>query len=336
MTADAASDRPQPLASVEGLGFPHNTPYGGNPGQSDDDAAAALADEIKGEFLAQYTGNTRRSYLIDLAGWFNYCRDTACIEPLEANRRHVRAFLDSTYCQSLSPATRARRVSTLRGFYRFAATEYSACTGTAADIRIRSPRRQHRPNALTLPQLSSFLDAADERGPRTSGLAWLLATTGIRISEALSARTEDLVYIDDAAELRIISKGGRLRSVPLTYPVIERLEPLVEPGYPIFVTRNRRRWERQSAAKVLKDVALDAGIESRFSPHVLRHTFVTHSLRLGAPLHVVQDAAGHANPATTRRYDHPDPGELTIPSLLVTDAITSRTGVTSHTADDTS
>jgi integrase/recombinase XerD len=77
----------------------------------------------------------------------------------------------------------------------------------------------------------------------------------------------------------------------------------VAKGAPLFITRSGRRMDRQAAWKMVKRLARAAGVEGAVSPHSFRHGFVTCALDAGAPLHVVQDAAGHADPRTTQRYN---------------------------------
>ncbi|WP_207084738.1 tyrosine-type recombinase/integrase [Nocardioides sp. S5] len=146
--------------------------------------------------------------------------------------------------------------------------------------------------------------AADADSPRTSGLAWLLATTGLRISEACGSRVNDVGQRDTEPWLDVVCKGGLMRSVPLHEETWRRLEPLTQRGSgPIFATRTGAVLDRRAASRTLVRIAVQAGIRDRLSPHVLRHTFVTLARATGCPLEDVQQAAGHADPATTRSYD---------------------------------
>jgi integrase len=160
---------------------------------------------------------------------------------------------------------------------------------------------------LTREELTCFLHAADTCASRTAALAWLLASTGLRISEACNARLEDLSgHHPGSAEtwLNVTCKGQLRRSVPI-HPITQtRLEPLLTSDHgPIFRTRSGRPLDRSAAARSLLKVAQRAQIHTPFSPHVLRHTFVTLARAAGCALEDVQEAAGHADPATTRAYD---------------------------------
>ncbi len=270
----------------------------------------AVAQAVAGEFLAAYVGHTQAAYRRDLNDFFDYC-DHSAVWPLAATRGDVAAYLESLRLRGRSPATLARRMVALRGFYALALAEYpqpGLDHSPVARIRLRRPRTQARIPALSWSQLQAFLATADQATARTRGLAWLLASTGLRISEACTARCEDISLATSAARterwLEVTCKGSVRRSVPLHAATWSRLEPLLEAGAgPLFATRTGRFLDRHAAARDLIAVAVAAGIPTPFSPHVLRHTFVTLARQSGCALEDVQDAAGHADPATTRAYD---------------------------------
>lgn len=263
-------------------------------------AHAVMADLLTGYFGSR---NTLAAYRADLLDFFRYCR-MQDLDPLAACRSDVSGYLHHLQHLGCSPATLARRLVTLRGFYDLAVAEYGAAASPVARIRMRRPRSQSRLPSLTAPQLAAFLEAADAAAPRTAALAWLLATTGLRISEACNARIEDLSHLDHERWLDVTCKGNLRRSVPLHQATWQRVEPLAtQPRGRLFVTRSGATLDRRAASRTLGKVALQAGITATFSPHVLRHTFVTLARASGCHLEDVQDAAGHADPATTRAYD---------------------------------
>lgn len=279
-------------------------------------AADLQALAVEADFLAGYTGNTRAAYANDLRTWFDFCLDQG-FPPLSATRVEVSSFLDNLGTLGRSSATIARRLATLRGFYGLAVEEYGLTRSPANRIRCATTKDVTRKRALTAGQLAAFLNAADRTNPRTAGLAWLLATTGLRISEACQAHSADVFAQDDEHWLNVMCKGGIRRSVPLHAVAWSRLAllpavPTTGPGFrgedgtsaPLFATRTGLPVDRNAAARTLIGVAKQAGISERFSPHVLRHTFVTLARGQGCALEDVQQATGHANPATTRGYDH--------------------------------
>lgn len=292
---------------------------------------ASYADGVVAEFLAGFYGHTYAAYRADLTDFFCYCTSIG-VDPLQVTRGQVAGYLHHLSAVGRSPATVARRLVALRGFYELAVTEHGLTVSPVTRIRYRRIRNQTRIRALTGQQLAAFLQASDEGPPRATGLAWLMATTGLRVSEACAANSSDLRPGDHLGEwwLDVQCKGDLRRTVPVHTATGQRLQPLItDSAGPIFATEPGRQLDRHTAARDLARVAARAGIPGRFSPHLLRHTFVTLARQAGCPLEDVQDAVGHADPATTRRYDrtllqhsdHPGVRILTALSALTPEAV---------------
>ncbi len=142
---------------------------------------------------------------------------------------------------------------------------------------------------------------------KTRAMILLLATTGLRISEALDARWSD-TYQDPLgnAGLRVVGKGGKARSVKVLPAVVEALRPFraSQDGY-LLPNASGERMSHQSADQAISRAAARAGItDRRVSAHWLRHFLATQALAAGAPLLQVQQDLGHAALATTQRYLH--------------------------------
>lgn len=138
----------------------------------------------------------------------------------------------------------------------------------------------------------------------------LLAYNGVRIDEALSADVGDYTHQRGHRVLRIVRKGGRTATEPLAPPTVRALDAYLETDHPasgpLFLDRTETtRLAYTTASAQIRRLAGKAGIPAaaQITPHSLRHTFVTESLAAGVPLQDVQDAAGHRDPRTTRRYD---------------------------------
>lgn len=266
----------------------------------------ALQAHLVREFLAGHRHNTHMAYRRDLNDFLTYCEHRN-IRGLDATKATICDYLELLRRSGRSEATVARRLAALRGFYAVAVDEGLLERAPTAHIRSRRPASQTRIRALTQPELVELLAAADRSGShRLSALAWLLAGTGLRISEACNAQIKDLAH-DPAGQLwlTVTCKGDQRRDLPLHPEVAQRIESLIRGRYagPIFMTRTGRPFDRNNAAVQLRRIAERAGIDGRFSPHVLRHTFVTLARQAGCSLEDVQDAVGHADVATTRRYD---------------------------------
>ena len=224
--------------------------------------------------------------------------------PLAATRLDLAGYLQTLRDQGRAPATIARRLVAVRGLYDLAVCDYGLSRSPADRLRYRRPRVASRIGALNWHQLRAFLTAADRASRRTAALAWLLATSGLRVSEACRASRDQITASADHERwLEVVCKNNLTRSIVLHPQTWARIAALPATSGPIFATATGRPIDRQAAARALAAVAADAGIDSPFSPHVLRHTFITLARQAGCPLEDVQEAAGHADPATTRAYD---------------------------------
>jgi integrase len=128
---------------------------------------------------------------------------------------------------------------------------------------------------------------------------------GLRVSEALGANIEQLGLERGHRTLTITRKGGKIVTVPLAPRTARAVDLVVGERHegPIFLTADRQRLDRHAAARIVQRIASRAGIRKRVRPHTLRHAFITAALDAGVPLRDVQEAASHADPRTTMRYD---------------------------------
>ena len=150
--------------------------------------------------------------------------------------------------------------------------------------------------ALALSGLSSPCDHA---------LISLLALNGLRVSEAIGADIERLGLERGHRTLAVLRKGGKTVTIPLAPRTARAVDLVVgeRAEGAIFVRRDGRRLDRHGAARIVRRIARHAGIHKRVGPHTLRHAFITAALDAGVPLRDVQEAASHADPRTTMRYD---------------------------------
>lgn len=270
------------------------------------EAASPLrsADDVAAAFLAGYGPATREAYARDLRAWGDFLAGLG-VEVLAAHRVHVDAFARQGEDAAVAPATIARRLSALSGFYSYALDEGLIARSPVA--RVRRPRVSDESPRLGVDRagMRALLDTAQASGARDHALACLLALNGLRITETLAADVADLSSERGHRTLRLCRKGGKRQTVALAPRTAAALDVMLNgrSSGPLFATRSSRRMDRHAALKVVRRLARTAGIEHVVSPHALRHGFVTAALDAGVPLRDVQDAAGHADPRTTRRYD---------------------------------
>lgn len=262
------------------------------------------ADDLAAAFLAGYRPATRQAYGRDLRYWRRWLAGHG-VGVLDARRVHVDAFVRDQEASEVAAATIARRLAAMSGFYAYAVDEDLIAKSPVA--RVRRPRVSDESPRLGLDrdELRALLDAAEQSSARDAALVALLALNGLRISEALGAAVEDLGHERGHRTLRIKRKGGKAAIVPLAPRTAAAVDAVVgdrESG-PIFATRTGRAIDRQHAHKIVRKLAKVAGIAKPISPHSFRHGFITAALDAGVSLRDVQDAAGHADPRTTRAYD---------------------------------
>jgi integrase/recombinase XerD len=270
--------------------------------------------------------NTLLAYgrdLRDLSGWL-----AARGQGLDQlSRDQIEDYLADCDAQGLSRATRARRLSSIRQYTRFALEE-----GWREDdpaIRLHGPGRTQRlPKTLTREEIEALLAAAPEVGRSTADRARnlcmieLLYATGMRVSELVSLPVASCR--GNPAVLLIRGKGNKERMVPLTAPARRALAAWLQvrdgaqktTALGRLIAGKGSRWlfpapgatghiPRQSFGRLLNDIAVTAGVNpARVTPHVIRHAFATHLLEGGADLRSIQTLLGHADLGTTEIYTH--------------------------------
>ena len=233
----------------------------------------------------------------------------------------IRPFLARLTEEDYSAATMARKIATLRSFYKWA--ERRGLADVNPMILIRTPRQSKRlPKAITVEQVEQLLSApgdADVLGRRDRAMLETLYSTGIRVSELVGLNFLDLDAAGEA--LRIRGKGKKERLVPLgthALTAIRRYIDLVEADAkfgqafagerrkdaPLFINKHGSRLSSRSVRRKLDKYLREAGLDPTISPHTLRHSFATHLLDNGADLRSVQELLGHQSLSTTQVYTH--------------------------------
>lgn len=238
----------------------------------------------------------------------------------EADVEVVRTFLAHLAKQNYSAATMARKIATLRSFYKWADRRGLARTNPMT--LIRTPRQAKRlPKAITVSQVEQLLSAppeGDVLGLRDRSMLETLYSTGIRVSELVGLNADDIDLAGEA--LRVRGKGRKERLVPLGTHALASIrkyldkvktDPRYNRGFlensgrtPLFVNKHGGRLSSRSVRRKLDKYLKQAGLDPSISPHTLRHSFATHLLENGADLRSVQELLGHQSLSTTQVYTH--------------------------------
>ena len=255
-------------------------------------------------FLTGHRGLTREADALDLRQSTSWCR--ACSLGLFAVRRaDIEGFARELEARGRARATVTRRLCTIAGFYRYAVEEELLEHSPAAHVR--RPRLDHESHATGLDrnELGALLVAAGLGPPIEHALISLLALNGLRVPEAAGADIEQLGLERGHRTLTITRKGGKVVTIPLAPRTARAIDLAIgeRTGGPVFLTGDGRRLDRHGAGRLVRKVTRRAGIGKAVTPRTLRHAFVTAALDAGVPLRDVQEAASHADPRTTIRYD---------------------------------
>ncbi|MEM7189764.1 MAG: site-specific tyrosine recombinase XerD [Pseudomonadota bacterium] len=268
------------------------------------------------------SNNTMAAYtrdLNDFSGWLAG-RSTALID---ADRAAIEAFLADLDRRGIAVATRARRLSAIRQFFRFAFTEGWRTDDPGAGIA--GPKKGRTlPKTLGQDEVDRLMMTAAQGQETGSGLRMrclveMLYATGLRVTELVSLPVS---AVRGAPEMILVrGKGGHERMVPLSRAATDAIaawlarrdadeKALIEAGGKpspfLFPSRGKAgHLTRIAFYQALKTLAVKAGIDpTTISPHALRHAFATHLLANGADLRSIQTLLGHADISTTEIYTH--------------------------------
>ena len=255
-------------------------------------------------FLAGYRGLTREAYALDLRQFTGWCRARS-LHLFAVRRADIASFARDLEARGRARATVTRRLCTIAGFYKFAVEEELLDHSPAAHVRRPRVDYESHVAALDRNELGALLVAAGLGPPTEHALISLLALNGQRVSEATGADIEHLGLERGHRTLTIIRKGGKVVTIPLAPRTARAIDLAIgeRPEGPVFLAPDGRRLDRHGAARIVRRVARRAGIGKPVGPHTLRHAFITAALDAGVPLRDVQEAASHADPRTTMRYD---------------------------------
>ena len=287
------------------------------------DDLAALAPEV--QLYARHLASERRAsphtskaYLTDL-GQYAAWMVRSGLPLLPSSPTAVRGFLAQA-SGTCGPVSLGRKVSAIRGFYRFLVREGITPTNPARGVA--SPRRPRKlPQVLPEDEVAALLESPQGTAAlavRDRAFLELLYASGLRVSELTALSLADLDL--ERGLVRVLGKRSKERIVPFGKAAREALRRWIEDARPalsagpdgasgraaLFLNYRGGRLSQRSIARRLDRAVLASGLSRRVHPHVLRHCFATHLLGNGADLRVIQDLLGHASLSTTQRYTHLD------------------------------
>ena len=261
---------------------------------------------------------TIKAYREDLFGLIDWLETTRgkTPRPDSLSPQDLRAFQAALQEAGYARTTIARKLASLRSFYRFAIRQGIATENPAKPLR--NPRQQRKlPLVLSTAEIGRLLSAPpanETAGLRDRAILETMYSAGLRVSELVGLRDGDL---DESEQIiRVRGKGRKERISPLGSYAIKAIKryrrkrtrhPKTDAlgrQAPVFVNRFGRILTTRSVGRMLEKHIAAAGLDSRISPHSLRHSFATHLLDRGADIRSVQELLGHKSLATTQIYTH--------------------------------
>lgn len=264
---------------------------------------------------------TVKEYARDLALYERHLVDAGITMLADVDRAAVLGFETSIIEQGFAPATCKRRMAAVKALHRFAVREdLTTANPTAAIPLPKMPQRL--PDVLTVAQVCSMLDLADDPSPaglRDRAVLEVLYGCGLRVSEAVGLNTAD-VFLDEGF-LRVFGKGAKERITPIGGAAARAMARYLDEGRgalsmkaktlrpgdagAVFLNARGGRLSRQSIHKLVARAGEGVGLTG-LHPHTLRHSFATHLLEGGADLRAIQEMLGHSDISTTQIYTHVD------------------------------
>lgn len=257
--------------------------------------------------------NTLDSYAGDIKKFTEFLKEI----PLERTESiHIQEFLSYLREQNISSTSCSRYLSSLRQFFKFLLSEQYVEKNPCQNIDL--PKRKHYlPKFLTEKQVVVLLQGiykqSEPKDLRLAALFEILYATGIRVSELVSLRLNDVLAAKKSQALLVRGKGSKERLVPIGSSAICAIEKYIsvrdsfgKSSKWFFPSSGKQgHITRQRFAQLLKELAINVGVDpSIISPHILRHTFASHLLHHGADLLSLQKMLGHSDISTTEIYTH--------------------------------
>ncbi|MHC4553202.1 MAG: tyrosine recombinase XerC [Planctomycetota bacterium] len=235
---------------------------------------------------------------------------------LDADVNTVRRFMASLADQQYSKSTTARKLATLRSFYKFLVKRDYVSSNPVTSIK--TPKQDKKlPKFLSLEEVQRLLNTPPANtwlGARDRAILEVLYCTGMRVSELVALNMDDVDFLSEVIHIR--GKGKKERISPIGTNALRQIQGYMEyrnkrmannadfDGKVLFANKHGQRLSTRSVRRKMDKYLVEAGLDPSISPHTLRHSFATHMLNNGADLRSVQELLGHQSLSTTQIYTH--------------------------------
>lgn len=235
---------------------------------------------------------------------------------LDVDVNTIRRFMATLGQQQYSKSTTARKLATLRSFYKFL-VKRDYISGNPVTT-IKTPKQDKKlPKFLEYEQVQRLLNTPPANswlGTRDRAIMEVLYSTGMRVSELVGLNMDDVDFLSEVIHIR--GKGKKERICPIGTSALQAIQSYIEyrnkrmandSGFDskvLFANKHGKRLSARSVRRKMDKYLLQAGLDPSISPHTLRHSFATHMLNNGADLRSVQELLGHQSLSTTQIYTH--------------------------------
>ena len=263
------------------------------------------------------SNNTLNAYISDLKKLISFCENKSLTT---LTKTIILEFINNLNTLGLSPRSTARIISSLKTFYKQQILNETMDANPMQSIK--TPKLSKKlPDVLSYDEIlkmMEFIDFTKLAGERDKTIVMLLYGGGLRVSELVLLKVNDL-FVDEGF-IKVKGKGSKERLVPIGAKTINQVSYYVEsyrnkvakPDSKNYLILNQRggSLSRVSVFNLIKKLAVEAGIKKAISPHTLRHSFATTLIEAGANLRAVQQMLGHESITTTEIYTHLDKAYL--------------------------
>ena len=262
-----------------------------------------------------FSNNTIKSYMTDLNKFKKFLNDDN-YDINKISRKQIRAFLSSEFDKKYSDRTIARRLASLKSYFKFMVKSEQISSNPSENIR--SPKIvRSLPNFIDQKIIDSLMDSPDDNtaiGLRDKAMLELFYSTGMRLSELVSLNHGSVDYKNNL--IRLFGKGSKERLVPFGNRAKLYLEKYTisrknkDFNKPLFITKREKRISKRTVQRRISMYIKLVADGNQLGPHILRHSFATHLIENGAGIRTVKDLLGHSNLSSTQVYTHIQPEKI--------------------------
>jgi integrase/recombinase XerD len=261
--------------------------------------------------------NTVAAYMRDYDDFMHYVLRLHTAVPKDVTSEIISKYMDWLYRSGCSSASQARKLSGVKSLYNYLLIKDEIEQMPTESIE---PPKAERllPDILTVAEIDAMIatfDMTTVKGCRDNAIVEVLYSTGLRVSELVSLRIDNLFFGE--GYIRVVGKGDKQRLVPIGSAARDKIQLYMELRRPkrsseatLFLNNRGEPLTRVMVFNIIKQAARLAGVEKNISPHTLRHSYATHLLEGGANIRQVQELLGHESITTTEVYTHLDRGHL--------------------------